>query len=184
MFKIVISICLLVSISFAAEESTYVFEAKGKFAEELKTLLEKYSKDGHIDVKVLKLSDSKKNGGIMSALLASGNDNADIDRGQKIYNSNCFKCHGINAKESSYANARVLSTLSKEELINQIENYKMSPSYGGSTKFVMNNAVETVNSRDIESVVEYILNIDKKSTKQINKSTNTKPNTASTSYLK
>ena len=36
--------CLCV-FSFAADEPSYIFEAKGEFAKELKSLVEKYSKD-------------------------------------------------------------------------------------------------------------------------------------------
>ena len=37
--------CLLTFSLNAADEPSYIFEAKGEFAKELKSLVEKYSKD-------------------------------------------------------------------------------------------------------------------------------------------
>lgn len=185
MFKFFISIIVLVSASFCAQDDSYIFEAKGKFAKELKQLVEKYSKDGNIDVKVIKAS---KNKNIISALL--GRDNTiDLSVGKKIYDTNCFKCHGINAQKSSYANSRILSTMSKQEIIDQIYNYRRDINYGGSTRFVMYNAVDSLNDKDIKSIAEYIVNINKKDiksniNKSINSSNDNSNNEEKSSYLK
>ncbi len=184
MFKItILSILLLSTLTLSAEES-YVFEAKGKFAKDLKALVEKYSKEGKIDVKVIDTSKMKNKTSIVDALLG-GNGNADINFGKKIYDTNCFQCHGIKGNKTSYANARILSKLSKEEIIDQVENYKRDINYGGSTRFVMYNAVDSLNAHDIESVAAYITNINTKKIKSTgNKSTKTEDiQPESSSYL-
>lgn len=185
MFKFFISIVVVASASFCAQDDSYIFEAKGKFAKELKQLVEKYSKDGKIDVKVIKPS---KNKNIISTLIGRDN-NADLSVGKKIYDTNCYKCHGIKAQKSSYANARVLSTMSKQEIVDETYNYKRDLNYGGSTRYVMYNAVDSLNEKDIKSIAEYIVNINKENIKSnINKSTrslNTNgSNEEKSSYLK
>ncbi len=186
MFKFFISIIVLVSASFSAQEDSYIFEAKGKFAKELKQLVEKYSKDGKIDVKVIKTT---KNKNIISTLLGSGENNIDLSIGKKIYDTNCFQCHGVKAQKSSYANARVLSTLSKQEIIDQTYNYRRDINYGGSTRFIMYNAVDSLDEKNIESVAEYIVNINKKNLnssekKPIDTSTYNGNSEEKSSYLK
>jgi cytochrome c553 len=179
MFKVFLSLILLSVFLFSAQEDSYVFEAKGKFAKELKTLIEKYSKDGKVDIKVVKLSDIKENEGIISAFLSSRKSIGNVTMGKKIYKSNCFKCHGTNANESSYVNARILSKLSKEEIIDQVISYKRSPAYGGSTNFIMRNAVETLNENQIKSVAQYIINLNKQGIKKIGNNSNVKSNNES-----
>ena len=43
--------CLLTFSLNAADEPSYIFEAKGEFAKELKSLVEKYSKDEKLKTK-------------------------------------------------------------------------------------------------------------------------------------
>jgi len=185
MFKIFISIIVLASASFCAQDDSYIFEAKGKFAKELKQLVEKYSEEGKIDVKVIKPT---KNKNVISALL--GRDNSiDLSLGKKIYNAQCSNCHGIKAQKSYYANSRILSTLSKQEIIDQTYNYKRDINYGGSTRYIMYSAVDSLNDKDIKSVAEYIVNINKENiksntNKSINSSSNNGSNEEKSSYLK
>ena len=188
MFKFFIAIIVLVSASFSAQEDSYIFEAKGKFAKDLKQLVEKYSKDGKIDVKVIKAPKGNKGNSLISALMGSEN-NVDLSVGKKIYDSNCFQCHGIHAQKSSYANARILSKLSKQEIIDQVYSYRRDINYGGSTRFIMYNAVDAMNETNIESVAQYIVNMNKKNVKgSIKESTSTftdnSNNEEKSSYLK
>ena len=183
MLKILISMFVLLSTSFSAQNDSYIFEAKGKFAKELKLLVERYSKEGKIDVKIIKTSNNKTP---ISSLSESENG-VNISIGKKIYINNCSKCHGINAQKSSYANARVLSTLSKEELIDQMTFYRRDINYGGSTRFVMYNSIDDVSADDLESIAQYIVDINNKETKTgITKSTKNYQdnNKEQSSYLK
>ena len=58
--KKIITSLLFIAIALFATDDTYVFEAKGEFAKELKALVEKYSKEGKIEAKVYQKSDMPK----------------------------------------------------------------------------------------------------------------------------
>ena len=60
MIKILASLLFVFSTFCVAADDTYVFEAKGAFAKELKTLVEKYSKEGKIEARVYKKDDISK----------------------------------------------------------------------------------------------------------------------------
>ncbi len=156
MFRVFLISMIFVIVSvFGADEDTYVFEAKGKFAKELKALVEKYSKDGKINVKVMKPSEINRDRSIMGILLNSKTDEGDITLGKKVYDRSCFKCHGKRGDESSYA-TRLLADMKKEEIIDSLMGYRNDSEFGGDTKMIMNMQVSTLSEKEINSLADYI----------------------------
>lgn len=182
MYKIVISLLFIfITLSSAADDS-YVFEAKGAFAKDLKALVEKYKKEGKVEVTVYKKSDIKesKSKTITSKILSafSGEDAenlkyADIEVGQRIYQSKCASCHGKNADDNSYANPRKLSTLKPIVIARLLKNYRDSRNFGGSTRFIMQPQANGLLSNEMQSIAVYIYSL-KNGTKMKTKSSNKK----------
>ena len=82
-----------------ATEETYVFEAKGEFAKELKALVEKYSKEGKIDAKVytkqeLEAEKIEQDGALVSY-------SGDYMTGKELYKKKCSLCHGVKGEKKS-----------------------------------------------------------------------------------
>lgn len=162
MFKIfIISILFLSSITIANEESEYVFKAKGEFAKELKDLMEKYTKEGKIEIQEAPADSgfSKKTTSIVDAFLNNKETIGDIAYGKRLYETTCIACHGVNASESKYNNARILTTLDKETLLKQLKNYSTDETYGESTKFIMHQATSDMPEYQRVSVAAYIYSI-------------------------
>lgn len=149
MYKFLCSLCLLfITISFAAED-TYVFEAKGKFAKEMKALVEKYSKAGKIDVKVY-----KKDSSVMDSLFSKSTTNLD---GQKIYESKCSSCHGLKGEKKPSADAKKLNTMTREEIETSIRKYKNDDHFGGFNKSQMQRVVINLTNKEINPIINYLL---------------------------
>jgi cytochrome c553 len=152
MFKLLVSFLFITLVFLNASEEEYTFKAKGEFAKELKSLMEKYSKD--------QSQISNRNSvGIVEAFLNAEQITGDVAFGKQIYDKNCFACHGEKAEKSSYNNARILSTLNKETLVEKLENYSKDATYGGSTKLIMHQAVVGMSTDEIVSVSAYIYSI-------------------------
>lgn len=187
MLKSLLIICLFfVSIANAAEEE-YIFKAKGEFAKELKTLMEKYAKEGKVEIQKAPENSGfrTKSYSLIDSFLNNEETTGDIAYGKKIYTTSCATCHGKNAEQSQYNNARILTTLDKKTLIEQIQNYASDPEYGGSTRFLMNQAATALTTDQIVSISAYIYSIkhtEAEAKQPISKETKDN-NTAKSSYL-
>ncbi|DAB32216.1 MAG TPA: hypothetical protein CFH79_05050 [Sulfurospirillum sp. UBA11407] len=170
MFRVLCSFFILFLLVLQAEEKSYVFEAKGKFAEELKSLVEKYSKEGKVDVKVYESKDalqkqSKTSTQTILSLFSSNDAEelkyADVEEGKLIYNKQCAECHGINADENRYSTARKLSTLKPLEIVTQLRGYKenYTGQFGGSLRTIMKPHADKLVSEEMQSVAVYIYSI-------------------------
>lgn len=170
MFRVLCSFFVLFLLVLQAEEKSYVFEAKGKFAEELKSLVEKYSKEGKVDVKVYESKDalqkqSKTSTQTILSLFSSNDAEelkyADVEEGKLIYNKQCAECHGINADENRYSTARKLSTLKPLEIVTQLRGYKenYTGQFGGSLRTIMKPHADKLVSEEMQSVAVYIYSI-------------------------
>jgi cytochrome c553 len=161
MFKLLVSFLFITLVFLNASEEEYTFKAKGEFAKELKSLMEKYAKEGKIEIQKIDQSQiSNRNSvGIVEAFLNAEQITGDVAFGKQIYDKNCFACHGEKAEKSSYNNARILSTLNKETLVEKLENYSKDATYGGSTKLIMHQAVVGMSTDEIVSVSAYIYSI-------------------------
>lgn len=173
----ILTLLLFIVITFSiAAEDTYVFEAKGEFAKEMKALVEKYSKEGKIEAKVYKKEDMKKKETktVTQGVLGLFTDNtaealkyADVERGEKIYQNTCASCHGVKANESKYATARKLSTLTPLKIVELLEGYKLNydGNFGRGNSIIMKPQADNLTSEDMQSIAAYIysLNHDNKS---------------------
>lgn len=190
MLKVFTSIFLILSIStIAAAQDEYIFKAKGKFAKELKSLMEKYSKEGKIEIQEVPAESGLRQNAtnIIDAFLNNKETNGDIAYGKRLYDARCATCHGANASQKKYNNSRVLSNLDKKTLVDELENYNTDPDFGGSTKFIMNQAVSGLVTDQLVSISAYIYSIKhstKKTTTPAKKGQSSKETTSETSsYL-
>lgn len=198
MLKKVASILFLFTLCLFAEEKSYVFEAKGKFAEELKALVEKYSQDGKVDVTVYEGEKRGKPKGVTQSILSvfSNNDAeelkyADVNQGKTLYQNECAQCHGKNANENSYVVPHKLVDLQPMQILNLLEGYKGNDdgSFGGSLRAVMRPHATSLTGEEMQSLAVYIYSIkhsgEKLPVSEINNSANNDENTneAKSSYL-
>lgn len=166
MLRILLSIALVWAFSFGADEDkTYIFKAKGKFAQELKELMKKHEKDGDIEIEEVKpdfynkSSHQKSSPNMIDSFLNTEDLSGDIGYGKNIYDSKCSRCHGEFADKSSYPSARILKTLSKEELYYALRSYKTDATYGGVSKFIMNQQALGMTTPEMISVSAYIYSL-------------------------
>jgi cytochrome c553 len=199
MLKILASLFLLLVLSLSAEEKSYVFEAKGKFAEDLKALVEKYSKDGKVDVTVYESKDGqrKKPKSTTQTILSVFTNNdaeelkyADVDQGKVLYQKECAQCHGKNADENTYSVPHKLSQLKPMQILNLLEGYRANDdgSFGGSLRAVMRPHAANLTGEEMQSLAVYIYSIkhsgEKLPVSEINNSANDEnTNEAKSSYL-
>ncbi len=169
MIKILASLLFVFSTFSIAADDTYVFEAKGAFAKELKTLVEKYSKEGKIEARVYKKDDMAKKKTRTKTILSVFTDDtaeelkyADVSKGEELYQKECASCHGIKADNNKYANARKLSTLKPLEIIELLEGYRenYNGKFGGSLRAIMQPQVGSMLSEDMQSIAVYIYSLN------------------------
>jgi len=173
----IFTVLLFIFITFStASEETYVFEAKGEFAKELKLLVEKYSQEGKIDAKVYVKKIER--GSMIDSIFSK---NKIIINGKKIYNKQCSTCHGEKGKRSPGYGARTMNTMTKDDIERAILNYKNDMQYGGSGKMLMQGVSVSLRGVELNSIIAYVLDT---STIDVKISTQSKENnTAPTSYL-
>jgi cytochrome c553 len=108
-------------------------------------------------------SDKKQsNGGILDFLFGENDKNtADKSKGKELYEAKCVKCHGQNAQQSTYSNARNLITLDKNEIIYQIKRYKADSGHGQNTGFIMRSQAIMLNDGQIKNIAEFIDSLKK-----------------------
>ncbi len=148
MLKVLLSISFLFMSTFVNAEESYVFEAKGAFAKELKALVEKYSKEGKIDAKVYKKDDT-----IVNTIL--GRNRVDLN-GQNVYTKKCASCHGANGEVSAGAGSRVIKNLSKDDYISSVTAYRIDEHHGGAMKMLMYDIAIGISDDEIEATYNYL----------------------------
>ncbi len=194
MYKIIASLLFIFTTFAISAEDTYVFEAKGEFAKELKSLVEKYSKEGKIEAKVYKKESltEDKSKTETSSLLSIFTDNsaeelksADIEEGRLFYQKRCTNCHGVNAQKVAYNNSRVLTTLTPIQIVNALESYRSDFEYGNSTRVIMQEQTYSLSSKTIQSLAVYIYSLKHETKESLQKSSTQlqEDNEAPTSYL-
>jgi cytochrome c553 len=163
MKKFVFTSLALASL-LVANEDEYVFKAKGEFAKQLKALIEQHAKDGQVQIQKVEPGYGRYSNGIVNAFLNDEIGAGDVSYGKTLYEARCTQCHGPKADVSSYANARVLKTLTKDELVAQLTGYATDDTFGGSTGAVMRPQAQPLTQEQIVSISAYIYSIDHKQT--------------------
>ncbi len=161
MFKTLLSLLFIIVTFTYATEDSYVFEAKGAFAKELKALVEKYSKEGKIEAKVY-----KKDDGIISTILGGSTSSQD---GKALYIKKCASCHGQKGEEGAGAGSRLLKDMTADEIEDSMSQYKRDNHFGGSMKTLMHNISVALRGTDIKAITSYIKGTDKSDTKNTTK---------------
>ncbi|WP_024955313.1 c-type cytochrome [Sulfurospirillum arcachonense] len=194
MFKILVSLFFVfITFSVAADDS-YVFEAKGEFAKELKSLVEKYSKEGKIEAKVYKKEDKSFMESKTKTILSVFKDNtaeelkyANVEQGERLYQRKCASCHGVKANSNKYATPRKLSTLKPLKIVELLEGYQSNydGKFGGSLRNIMKPQADGLVSDEMQSIAVYIytLNHDTKLPNAVESTQDEESDENPTSYL-
>ena len=148
MYKILASLLFIFTTLSIASDDSYVFEAKGEFAKELKALVEKYSKEGKIEAKVYKKSDT-----VIGSLFQRDVSNID---GKETFTKKCSSCHGIKGERSPGYGAKQLNKMTRDEIEKAIWNYKHDDQYGGSGKMLMKSVVVPLREVELNSIINYL----------------------------
>ena len=169
-----------------ANDDTYVFEAKGEFAKELKSLIEKHSKDENVTVNIY------KNTPVAGSKTHSGKVNRNInflkERGGAIFAEKCASCHGENGQKKAYGVSRKLKDLDAKEISIAMSQYTTDLSYGGKMKNIMQPIAAKTGATELGYIIAYLKGDDSfLYDSSSSRSTNTEISTAPSeqgSYLK
>ena len=141
-----------------ASDDTYVFEAKGEFAKELKSLIEKHSKDENVTVNIY------KNTPVAGSKTHSGKVNRNInslkERGGAIFAEKCASCHGEGGQKRAYGASRKIKDLSGKEIAMAISQYTTDLSYGGKMKNIMQSIAAKTSATELGYIIAYLKSDD------------------------
>lgn len=169
-----------------ANDDTYVFEAKGEFAKELKSLIEKHSKDENITVNIYKSAPAA--GGKTHSGKVNRNINSLKEKGGEIFAEKCASCHGENGQKKAYRVSRKLKDLDAKEISIAISQYTTDLSYGGKMKNIMQPIAAKTGATELGYIIAYLKGDDSfLYDSSSSRSTNTEISTAPSeqgSYLK
>nr|WP_314399679.1 c-type cytochrome [uncultured Campylobacter sp.] len=112
-FSLLACLCIF---SFAADEPSYIFEAKGEFAKELKSLVEKYSKDENISINVYEKAPETDSGGKFLNIGVDSKRRYSVEKGRELYAKNCASCHGEDGSKRAYGSSEKLTNISAEAI--------------------------------------------------------------------
>ncbi|MCI6988695.1 MAG: cytochrome c [Campylobacter sp.] len=141
---------LLISSIFAVDD--YIIELKGKTPEEIEAItkeLETKDPSATINKKV------QKDGRFLGVGLDKTIDYT-ADTGKKIYDAECKRCHGENGEKRSYPTAERLSQMSAKDIYDSFRLYAIDPSYGGSSRMVMQTISSKIMSKDLGYIIAYL----------------------------
>lgn len=184
-YKLSILTSLLLLSSLNANEPSYVFEAKGEFAKELKALVEKYSKDENVTINVYeKTPENEDNGGFLNIGVNSKRSYS-VERGRELYAKNCASCHGENGEKRAYGTSRKLTQISAEDIEAAFSGYLNDSEFGGNKREMMKTIVAKTSYKDLGAIIAFLKGKDALRYKE-NTTENTDISTSPTqgSYLK
>lgn len=179
-----LTIFLLLS-NLNASEPSYVFEAKGEFAKELKALVEKYSKDENVTINVYEKAPASDDGGGFLNIGVNTKRTYSVERGRELYAKNCASCHGESGEKRAYGASRKLTQISAEEIEAAFSGYLNDTQYGGNKRDIMKPIVAKTNYKDLGAIIAFLKGKDAlkyKDNSVENKDVSTTPNQGS--YLK
>lgn len=159
------TVVLFTAVSLYANNECVCFELKGEFGDEIRAILQKYSKNlGSKDIKVVRedadLSTAERSfleSLVGSAKVSGDNVNTkayDIENGKKLYERDCASCHGINAEIPLSGNAAI-ATWKADDIVIEIRDYQLGQ-YEGPSRFVKQTTANTYRSKDMNDIAQYI----------------------------
>ncbi|MFL1707277.1 c-type cytochrome [Campylobacter sp. MOP7] len=181
--KISFFVCFVSIFTLNASEPSYVFEAKGEFAKELKALVEKYSKDENISINVYEKQLESDNGKFFNIGI-DNNRKYNVEKGRELYDKNCASCHGEDGNKRAHGSEK-LTKLSAEDIEAAFSGYLNDPSYGGSTRELMKMVAARTAYKDLGAIIAFLKGADALGNKENikeNKDISTTPTQGS--YLK
>ena len=148
---------LMMSCLMANDEESYVFEAKGEFAKELKALVEKHAKDENVQINVYENKNTNNVGD--SRFLGVGiNKNIEYSAkiGEEKYKAQCAECHGVKGEKSASTGSKRLSNMSGKDIFASFNSYLSDGSHGGSARIIMQGISAKTSSTDLGYIIAYL----------------------------
>ncbi|CUU90714.1 c-type cytochrome [Campylobacter hyointestinalis] len=145
----------LATVLCAADDSSYVIEAKGDFGRELKALVEKYAADENVSINVYKKAPQDSSGGFIN-IGVDKNRGYNAARGEALYNENCLHCHGEKGTKRAMGVSERLSKMSGEDIAASMSAYNSDPDFGGQLKYVMQPMAKNVNFSQVGDIIAYL----------------------------
>lgn len=153
-FSVSFLVCFCSAFCFASDDS-YIIEANGDFAKELKGYVKKRSKeDKNLSVHVYK-NKGQKDG----RFLATGinkNIKYTSEVGKEIYLKNCASCHGVNGEKKPASYVRKLKDMNAEDIAISSVAYASDPTYGSKKRYVMQPISARITSTDVGYIIAYL----------------------------
>ena len=177
--------CLFAFSLDAADEPSYIFEAKGEFAKELKSLVEKYSKDENISINVYEKAPETDSGGKFLNVGVDSKRKYSVERGRELYAKNCASCHGEDGNKRAYGASEKLTKISAENIEAAFSGYLNDSDYGGNMRNLMKTVAAKTTYKDLGAIIAFLKGKDAllyKDNVQENTDVSTTP--AQGSYLK
>lgn len=167
---------VVLALNVWAQEETkecVCFELKGKFGEEIRAILEKYTKnlgDGQIRVVTEESYEAEEAKSITDSMLGifTPDDRPiskkvkgkDSSRVQGVYAHDCATCHGDNGMDTSQSKA--ISAMEAEKIFDVLQTYR-DGTYKGAARFIKNSSMRTLSYDELEILSHYITTLkDKK----------------------
>lgn len=149
----------LSNILHAAER--VCFELKGEFGEEIKAIIEKYSKNFSGDLQIVRedsdLTPQERSfleSIVRTEQVTQNKQNKMLENGKKLYNRDCASCHGEKG-EISVANQNPINTWSASDIIDEVKTYA-DQTFRGQSRFVKNQIAQRYTKRDIQAIGAYV----------------------------
>ncbi|WP_249321612.1 MULTISPECIES: c-type cytochrome [unclassified Campylobacter] len=159
-YKISFLACFISIFGLNADEPSYIFEAKGEFAKELKALVEKYSKDENISINVYEKSKEQDRSGRFLNIGIDSNKKYSLEKGKELYTKNCARCHGENGEKRASYGSEKLTKLSADDIEVAFSGYLNDPSYGGSTRDIMKSIAATTTYNELGDIIVFLKGVD------------------------
>ncbi|WP_297812244.1 c-type cytochrome [uncultured Helicobacter sp.] len=154
--------CIAIFSNALGANECICFELKGEFGEEIKAILQKYSKNlGSKDIKVVRedaditiQERSFLDSVLGTASVAATSKTANLENGKKLYERDCASCHGSKG-EISTAGKTPINTWKAKDIAEEIKTYQ-NQSFDGQSRFVKNQIAQRYVRRDMEDIGAYL----------------------------
>ncbi|WP_156938055.1 c-type cytochrome [Helicobacter rodentium] len=154
--------CMAILSSTLGANECICFELKGEFGEEIKAIMQKYSKNlGSKDIKVVRedaditiQERSFLDSIIGTGVVASNAKGANLENGKKLYERDCASCHGQKG-EIFVASKPPINTWKASDIVNEIRSYQ-NQTFEGQSRFVKNQVAQRYTRRDMEDIGAYL----------------------------